>query len=188
MSDSVARDENTPGFALSASDTSAQLMQLGKTEALGILHDHQAGIRHVDAHLDDGRGNQDVDLPRRKALHHVLLFPTLHSSVERFHAQSRESLPQCLGVSDRAFHGSAAAHGRVLLQKIVKIHLARVLLLLDGGADDVDLSSLPDLPLDETVEPLAVALVHRKGIHSLSSRRHLIDAGDGKVPVQNERE
>ena len=37
-------------------------MQLGQTQALGILDHHQAGVGHVDADLDHRRRDQQGDL------------------------------------------------------------------------------------------------------------------------------
>src|SRR5690349_20816385 len=39
---------------------SAQLVQLGQSEALDALYEHDAGIRHIDAHLYHGSGHQDI--------------------------------------------------------------------------------------------------------------------------------
>ena len=52
-----------------APDAAAQLVQLGESEALGVLDHHDGGVRHVDADFDDGRGNQDPGLAARKTLH-----------------------------------------------------------------------------------------------------------------------
>ena len=40
------------------SDASAQLMELGETELLGVEDDHEGRLRHVDADLDDGCGDE----------------------------------------------------------------------------------------------------------------------------------
>ena len=45
-------------FGAAAADPSAQLVQLGQAQALGVLDDHQAGVRHVDADFDHGRRHQ----------------------------------------------------------------------------------------------------------------------------------
>ena len=56
----LGSEENTIGFGTAASDASAQLMQLRKTEPVGILNDHQGGIGYVHAYLDDCGGHQNV--------------------------------------------------------------------------------------------------------------------------------
>ena len=44
-------------FLRAATHASAQLVQLREAHALGVLDDHQRGVRHVDAHFDDGGGD-----------------------------------------------------------------------------------------------------------------------------------
>ena len=41
------------------SDSSAQLMELGEAELLGVEDDHKGRLRHVDADLDDGCGDEE---------------------------------------------------------------------------------------------------------------------------------
>ena len=50
-----------PGAAAHAT---AQLMELGEAEAVGVLDEHDGGVGDVDADLDDGRGDQDDGSPR----------------------------------------------------------------------------------------------------------------------------
>ena len=45
-----------------AADASAQLVQLGQAEALGVLDHHHGGVRHVDADFDHGGRNQNIQL------------------------------------------------------------------------------------------------------------------------------
>ena len=55
--------EQEAGRALgAAADTAAQLMQLRKPEAFGVLDDHDARFRHVDADFDHGRRDEDPRL------------------------------------------------------------------------------------------------------------------------------
>ena len=48
-------------------------MELGEAEALGVLDDHDAGVRHVDADFDDGRRDEQLDPVRVEVLHDALL-------------------------------------------------------------------------------------------------------------------
>ena len=91
-------------------------------------------------------------------------------------------------MADRVFYGGALARRSAIAKNIVKIHLARVLLLLNGRTDHVDLSALARLLFDKAVQALAIALVHGEGIHPLSPRGHLVDARDGKVAVKDQRQ
>ena len=49
----------------SAADPAAELVELGEAEPLGVLHEHDGRVRHVDADLDDGRRDEQVGLARR---------------------------------------------------------------------------------------------------------------------------
>ena len=42
-------------------------MKLRKTEPFGVFDNHNDGIRHINADLDDRCGNEQLDLTRNKA-------------------------------------------------------------------------------------------------------------------------
>ena len=64
----VVRDQDAAGIRRAAPHAAAQLVQRRKAEALGVLDDHDGGVGHVDADLDDGGGDQHVQLPRLELL------------------------------------------------------------------------------------------------------------------------
>ena len=49
-------------LVLAPADAPAQLVELREAEAFGVLDEHEVGVFHVDADLDDRRGDQRVDL------------------------------------------------------------------------------------------------------------------------------
>ena len=53
-------EEVAESFPVAPPDASAQLVQVGEAELLGIVDDDRVGIRHVDAALDDAGRNQHV--------------------------------------------------------------------------------------------------------------------------------
>ena len=57
-------------------------MELGKSEALGTLDDHQRRIGHIDADLDHRRGDEHGQLAGREARHHRILVRPFHSPVD----------------------------------------------------------------------------------------------------------
>ena len=71
-------------FLRAAADAAAQLVQLGETEALGMFDDHDRGLRHVDADLDDGGGHEDRERARGERRHHAVLVlggePSMHQA------------------------------------------------------------------------------------------------------------
>ena len=70
-----------------APDPAAQLVQLGQPEALGIFDNHQAGVGHVDAHFDDGGGDQQLQLATLELLHHRGFLGRFHAPVDQPDAQ-----------------------------------------------------------------------------------------------------
>ena len=58
---------------LTSPDASAQLVQLRQAEPVRVDDDDHRRVRHVDAHLDDGRRDENVDLAGAEAAHDVVL-------------------------------------------------------------------------------------------------------------------
>ena len=75
-----------------AADAPAQLVELGEAEVLCLQDHHHGGVRHVHADLDDGRGNQHVDLPGGEVLHHLVLVGGIHLAVQHRHAAAGQFL------------------------------------------------------------------------------------------------
>ena len=67
------RDEDAVRSIGAAADAAAQLVELGEAEALGVLDDHNAGIRHVDTDFDDGRRDEEFYPVCVEVLHDALL-------------------------------------------------------------------------------------------------------------------
>ena len=76
-----------------AADAPAELVKLGQTEALGMMKDHDARIRHIHTHLDDGGGNQRRDFPIAETAHHGFLFFRPKFAMNQSDLMIRESLP-----------------------------------------------------------------------------------------------
>src|SRR5206468_8511107 len=57
-----ARDEQAVRLLGTAPDAPAQLVQGREAEPVRLLHDHDRGVRDVDADLDHGRRDEDVEL------------------------------------------------------------------------------------------------------------------------------
>ncbi len=64
-----ARHEEAVRLICAPPHPAAKLVELGEAEAIGLLHDHDRGVRDVDADLDDRRRDEDVDLSRLEARH-----------------------------------------------------------------------------------------------------------------------
>src|SRR5690606_35643277 len=70
----------------------AQLMQLREPEAFRMLDDHHGRVRHIDSDFDNGRRDQDVDLPRGERPHDAVLLFGWELTVEQGDAQTGEYL------------------------------------------------------------------------------------------------
>ena len=58
-------------------------MKLRQAKSFGVLDDHQRGVRHVDADLDDGRRNENVESPGDEFAHDLFFFGRLHFAVQQ---------------------------------------------------------------------------------------------------------
>ena len=65
-----------------ATDASAELMELGEAEALGVFDYHDGGVGDVDADFDDGGGDEDVEFAAFEAGHGDFFVVGGHAAVE----------------------------------------------------------------------------------------------------------
>jgi len=80
-------NEDAVGVVGPPPDSPAELVELGEAEAVGMGDDHDVGVGHVDAHLDDHAGHQGVDLAGGETPHHLVLFALGHLPVQQVHAE-----------------------------------------------------------------------------------------------------
>ena len=71
-------------------------MQLRQPEALGVLDEHHARIRHVDPDLDDGGGDEHVHLAGREGRHRRVAEVRLLLAVHDPDAELGQPLTQAL--------------------------------------------------------------------------------------------
>ena len=171
----VVRDKDAPALVPAAPDAAAQLMELAEAEALGILDDHQRGVRHVHADLDDRRRDEDIRLAADKGGHDRVLVLRLHPPVDTAHGERREFPRKLPGVLLGGFQFLFARR----LVVLVVLHLR---------ADDEDLTPLPHQLADKAVEARAIALVHGEGIHLLPSGGQLVDDRNIQIAVDHQRQ
>jgi hypothetical protein len=67
-------------------------MELREPEPFGVLHQHDGGVRHVDADLDDRRAHEKMYLAGGERLHDALLRVALHAPVQQPDAVGRKHL------------------------------------------------------------------------------------------------
>ena len=75
--------QNAGALRRAAPNAPAQLMQLGEAEPLGMLDDHDAGRRHVDADFDDRGRHQDAEPPLGEFAHDRVLLGAFRPPVDK---------------------------------------------------------------------------------------------------------
>ena len=70
-----------------AADAAAKLVQLGQAEAMPVFDGHQRGVGHVNAHLDDRRAHQHLDLAAAEAVHDGVFFGRRHAAMDQAQAE-----------------------------------------------------------------------------------------------------
>ena len=56
-------------------------MQLGKAKALGMFDHHDGRVRHIDAHFDDGSGDEETGLAALEEPHRLVLLRRRHAAM-----------------------------------------------------------------------------------------------------------
>ena len=79
----LAGEQDAPGFFGAAADTSAQLMQLGQTEAFGVFHEEHCGIGHVDTDFNHGGADQHARFTDAEGMHDGVFFVRLEFAVQQ---------------------------------------------------------------------------------------------------------
>ena len=154
----VVGDKDAVGLVPAAANAAAQLVELGEAEALGVFNQHERGVRHVDTDLDDGGGDEHVDLMRGESAHDGVLFLRLHLAVDGGDAKVGEDL-----FLQRFRVGG---DGLALIGELVVFR--------DHGADDIGLTALGDELAQKSVDTLVIARRDGKGVNLLPSGGELI--------------
>ena len=164
----VVADEEAPALRRTAAYPAAQLVQSAQAVALGVLDDHDRCVRHVHTDLDDGGGDQCVQLPGLEVLHDGGFFLWLELAVHQADpAVGQQRLGDVFVVG---LHSIQPAVGGVL----------------DGGADDIHLPPGVDLPVKEAVEVPPFLPGDAPGLDRLAARRQFVENRDVEVAVEEQ--
>ena len=156
------------GLVLAASDTAPELVELREAEAVGVLDYHDGGVGYVDADLDDGGGDQDVQFVVAEAAHGLILLCWLHCAVDEAQTLVGKDLAAQAFVLDGGGFGGQCFG------------------LLDQGADDERLPTLRDLMGDERVRLVAPCAAAPARDDLLPTGRQLVDGGNIQIAVERE--
>ena len=197
-------DEEHLGRLLAAAHTSAQLVQLGESEAVGVLDDHDRGVGNIHAHLDDRRGHEHLDLAFAELLHDLALGLGAHAAVKQPHRPVGEGgALQHLGLASSRRHVVAGqvgivldGHGRVVLlprriglaRASRRLGIAGLGILAHERADDEHLLAARER-LAGRLEGVSLLLA---GEHPRRAPRAVVgavlDVGQGEIAVERERQ
>ena len=86
--DAVASHQDAIASGCATADAAAKLVELGEAEAVGVIDDHDGGVGDVDADLDDGGGDEDVDVAALEASHGDLFVVGGEAAMEQAEAQA----------------------------------------------------------------------------------------------------
>ncbi len=64
-----------------SADATAELVELCQSEVVGSVDDHRVGVGYIEAVLDDGGGDQHLDLAAYEIGHHPLELALRHLAV-----------------------------------------------------------------------------------------------------------
>ncbi len=134
---------------VAAPDPAAQLMELGEAEALGVLDHHDRGVGHVDADLDDGGGDQHLDLAGEEAGHDRVALRRLHAAVDEADDRTQRFAERRVALLGG---GDVVEHLGFLDQRAHPVGLGA---LGDGAADAADHLVEPVERHDARVDRLA---------------------------------
>src|SRR5699024_7152722 len=91
-------------MARRAPDAPADLVQLGKAQIVRVLDDERIRVRNIDAGLDDGRADQNIDFAVRHRVHDRGDLLLRHFAVYDADARVRQALLQLAGAPLDGFH------------------------------------------------------------------------------------
>ncbi len=165
-----AGEQDAVALPRAAAHPAAQLVELGEPEALGVLHEHDGGVGHVDADLDHGGRDQDMERALLELAHDALFLREAQPAVEEPHA----ALGKDLTLEPlRHLRGRAQVRG---------------LRLLHEGTDHVDLPARRHLVAEEGIDLLPGPLPPSLRPYGLAAGRQLVEHGNLEIAVEGEGE
>ena len=167
-------EEYTMSLGAAARDAAAQLVQLGKAEALRVEDNHRGGVGYVHAHLDDRSADEDLDFPGAEACHHVfaLLGPHLAMNEAQRRVISRQ-LSQLI------------AQALIHLCRRLRIDLAA---LRHQRAHDVRLMARREFFDHHFQSEVPLRMRQQLCGDGLAARRQFVNHRDVKLTVESERQ
>ena len=160
-------------------------MQLREAEPVGVEHDHGRRLRHVDADLDDGGADEDLEVAVAEAGHLGVALVGAESPVHEAHAQRRELAAQPGRHLLRTHGGSQPSVGREVGQEL-RLRLVRVgAERLDVGHDDEGAVAGGRLGADVLPRPRELVRSADASTGAHPARRGSSQVGDVEVGIED---
>ena len=115
------RHEDAERLGGAPADAATKLVELGQPEPVGPLDDHHRGLRDIDADLDDGRPDEDVELAVAEASHLRVAVGRLHPAVDHPDAERREQLSKPNRLCLRGRSGRVEDRRRGIVRRGVRL-------------------------------------------------------------------
>src|SRR5690606_1187833 len=128
-------------------------MELSETEPIGPLDQHDGRVRHVDADLDDGGRDENVELVIAEETHHVVLLRRTHPSVQETNPEVWEDI---------------SGEPLVLGKRSPRVDALR---LFDERTDDERLTAFRNLATNELVGLQPLVWLEHLGLNLLAAWR-----------------
>ncbi len=151
-----------------APDASAELVKLRETEALGVFHEEDVRVRHVDADFDHRRCNERLRVAGGECAHRGVLVLGLHAAVEESARVRCEKFPPFLELRARGLR-------------------LEFLGFLDERVNDVGLAPGLDLLAEKRGGLGQLRDIANAGDDFSASGGHLVDHGHVEVAVSGLR-
>ena len=147
-----AEGEVGVGLAAGAPHPPADLVQLRQTHAVGVLNDEGVAVAHINAGLNEGGADQNVDLAVQQVLPYGVQFFLGHLAVGDAHPRTRHHLTDMGGAGFNVVHP---------VVQVVHLPAPGKLLLHGFGQNNI-------------------VIFQHKGLHRLALDGRLLDGG--KIP------
>ena len=85
------------GSSVGTPDPSPKLIKLRKPVSVWIMDNHSIYIGNIQPCLNDRGGNQHINIPVYKGIHHILQFPLTHLAMSKIHPCVRHQLRNTQG-------------------------------------------------------------------------------------------
>ena len=119
-------DKVGPGLAVGAPDAASQLVEVGESEALGVVNYYRVDVRHVDAAFHDHGADKDVVLAFHEVFDDFLKIFLRHLPMSHGDPGVRQELLQAVSFRFYRFHSVVKVEDLAVAQEFS----------LDGFLDD----------------------------------------------------